>query len=65
MKIVPLILLVGGLILLILCIILFVQIASYKLRIKKSDLLLCICLVSLAIADIITGISSLGGFIYG
>lgn len=65
MKIVHLILLVGGLILLTLCIILFVQNASYKLRIRKSDLLICICLVSLAIADIITGISSLGGFIYG
>lgn len=65
MKIVHLILLVGGLILLTLCIILFVQNASYKLRIRKSGLLICICLVSLAIADIITGISSLGGFIYG
>ena len=65
MKIVHLILLVGGLILLTLCIILFVQIASYKLRIRKSGLLICICLVSLAIADITTGISSLGGFIYG
>ena len=65
MKIVHLILLVGGLILLTLCIILFVQIVSYKLRIRKSGLLICICLVSLAIADIITGISSLGGFIYG
>lgn len=65
MKIVPLILLVGGSILLTLCIILFVQIVSYKLRIRKSGLLICICLVSLAIADIITGISSLGGFIYG
>ena len=65
MKIVHLILLVGGLILLNICIILFVQIASYKLRIRKSGLLICICLVSLAIADIITGISSLGGFIYG
>lgn len=65
MKIVHLILLVGGLILLTLCIILFVQNASYKLRIRKSGLLIYICLVSLAIADIITGISSLGGFIYG
>ena len=62
MKIVHLILLVGGLILLTLCIILFVQNASYKLRIRKSGLLICICLVSLAIADIITGISALGGF---
>ena len=65
MKIVHLILLVGGLILLTLCIILFVQNAFYKLKIRKSGLLICICLVSLAIADIITGISSLGGFIYG
>lgn len=62
MKIVPLILLVDGSILLTLCIILFVQIASYKLRIRKSGLLICICLVSLAIANIVTGIPSLGGF---
>lgn len=62
MKIVPLILLVDGLILLTLCIILFVKIAFYKLRMRKSDLLICICPVSLAIADIITGISALGGF---
>lgn len=62
MKIIPLILLVDGLILLTLCIILFAQIASYKLRIRKSGLLICICPVSLDIADIITGISALGGF---
>lgn len=65
MKIVPLFLLIGGIALLVLSIVLLVQIASYKLRIRKSGLLICICLVSLAIADIITGISSLGGFIYG
>lgn len=65
MKIVPLFLLIGGITLLVLCLVLLVQIASYKLRIRKSGLLICICLVSLAIADIITGISSLGGFIYG
>ena len=59
MKIVPLILLVDGLILLTLCIILFVKIAFYKLRMRKSGLLICICPVSLAI---ITGISALGGF---
>lgn len=62
MKIVPLILLVDGLILLTLCIILFVKIAFYKLRMRKSGLLICICPVSLTIADIITGISALGGF---
>ena len=62
MKIVPLFLLISGLILSTLCIILFVQIESYKLRIRKSGLLICICPVSLAIADIITGISALGGF---
>lgn len=65
MTIVPLFLLIGGITLLVLCLVLLVQIASYKLRIRKSGLLICICLVSLAIADIITGISSLGGFIYG
>lgn len=65
MKIVPLFLLISGLILLTICIILLLQIVTYKLRTRKSGLLICICLVSLAIADIITGISSLGGFIYG
>ncbi len=62
MTIVPLFLLIGGITLLVLCLVLLVQIASYKLRIRKSGLLICICLVSLAIADIITGISALGGF---
>ena len=62
MTIISLISLIGDLILLTICIILLVQIASYKLRIRKSGLLICICPVSLAIADIITGISALGGF---
>lgn len=62
MKIVPLILLVGGLILLTICIILLVQIVTYKLRTRKSSLPICICFMILAVAGIVTGISSLGGF---
>lgn len=62
MKIVHLILLVGGLILLTLCIILFVQIATHKLMSNRSSLPIYICFIILAVADIITGISALGGF---
>lgn len=65
MKIVHLILLVGGSILFCFFIRLLVQTASYKLRIRKSGLLTCICIVFLAVADIITGISALGGFNHG
>lgn len=56
------VLLISGLILLTLCIILFVQIVTYKLRIRKSSLRICICFIILAVAGIVTGISSLGGF---
>lgn len=62
MKIIPLILLVDGLILLTLCIILFVQIATHKLMSNRSSLPIYICFIILAVADIITGISALGGF---
>lgn len=62
MKIVHLILLVGGLILLTLCIILFVQNATHKLMSNRSSLPIYICFIILAVADIITGISALGGF---
>lgn len=60
MKIVPLFLLISGLILLTICIILLVQIVTYKLR--KSSLPIYICFIILAVADIVTGISALGGF---
>ena len=62
MTIISLISLIGGLILLTLCIILFAQIVTYKLRIRKSNLLICIYFTLVAVADIITGISALGGF---
>ena len=61
MKIIPLFLLIGGLILLTLCLVLLVQIATYKLRTRKSSLPICICFIILAVADIVTGISALGG----
>lgn len=63
MKIVPLFLLIGGLILLVLSIVLLVQIVTNKLRTrKKSSLPICICFMILAVADIVTGIPLLGGF---
>lgn len=62
MKIVPLFLLIGGIALLVLCIALLVQIATHKLRTRKSSLPICICFMILAVADIVTGISALGGF---
>lgn len=62
MKIVPLFLLIGGLILLVLSIVLLVQIVTNKLRTRKSSLPICICFMILAVADIVTGIPSLGGF---
>lgn len=62
MKIVPLFLLIGGIVLLVLCIALLVQIATHKLRTRKSSLPIYICFIILAVADIITGISALGGF---
>lgn len=61
MTIISLISLIGDLILLTICIILLVQIVTYKLRIRKSNLLICICFALVAVADIITGISALGG----
>lgn len=60
MKIVPLFLLIGGITLLVLCLVLLVQIVTYKLRIRKSSLPIYICFIILAVADIITGISALG-----
>lgn len=62
MKIVPLFLLIGGIVLLVLCMALLVQIATHKLRTRKSSLPICICFMILAAADIVTGISALGGF---
>ena len=62
MKIIPLFLLIGGLILLTLCIALLVQIVTHKLRTRKSSLPICICFMVLAVADIVTGISALGWF---
>ena len=61
MTIISLISLIGDLILLTICIILLVQIVTYKLRTRKSSLPICICFMLLSIADIVTGISALGG----
>lgn len=38
------------------------MIVTYKLRTRKSSLPICICFMILAVAGIVTGISSLGGF---
>ncbi len=62
MKIVPLFLLIGGIALLVLSIVLLVQIATHKLKSNRSSLPICICFMLLAAADIVTGISALGGF---
>lgn len=61
MTIISLISLIGDLILLTICIILLVQIVTHKLRTRKSSLPICICFMLLSIADIVTGISALGG----
>lgn len=62
MKIVPLFLLIGGITLLVLCLVLLVQIVTHKLMSNRSSLPIYICFIILAVADIITGISALGGF---
>jgi len=62
MKIVPLFLLIGGITLLVLCLVLLVQIATHKLMSNRSSLPIYICFIILAVADIVTGISTLGGF---
>ena len=62
MKIVPLFLLIGGITLLVLCLVLLVQIATHKLMSNRSRLPIYICFIILAVADIVTGISTLGGF---
>lgn len=62
MKIVPLFLLIGGITLLVLCLVLLVQIATHKSMSNRSSLPIYICFIILAVADIVTGISTLGGF---